>query len=234
VLGRDDRGEQPRLREEARRRGVAWLFGTEGGLYNLVRGEVDGGPSFLQAKVEPMPFGERMPGPEGLRRRLDEAMGFVSQEPGALTADSSFRIPTPQGELRVHPLICSEALLYGRTREGVALAGADLLANLTNDGWFERSRATDLHGAEVRARAVEMGLPLVRATLTGKSGLFREDGSGTLWGEPMSRATWAFTLSWRPVRTPARTRWPLILLTLGFGVPLAALIRRPRGPAPAA
>ncbi|HJW08336.1 MAG TPA: hypothetical protein VJ483_01810, partial [Holophagaceae bacterium] len=62
VLGRDDRQPDPRLAMEAARRGVAWLYGTEGGLYNLIRGEVDGRPAFLQAKVDPMAFGERMPG----------------------------------------------------------------------------------------------------------------------------------------------------------------------------
>ena len=39
VLGRDDLQPNPRLHMEAQKRGVAWLFGTEGGLLNLVRGE---------------------------------------------------------------------------------------------------------------------------------------------------------------------------------------------------
>jgi apolipoprotein N-acyltransferase len=192
---------------EAQRRGIAWLFGTEGGDYNLVRGEAAGEPSFIQAKVEPMPFGERMPGPPWLRSWLDRHLGFVSQRAGSLTAASSFRMPTPQGALKVHPVICSEALLSDRVLDGLRLAGGDLLTNHTNDGWFETGPATDLHAAQIRLRAVETGLPLLRATLTGKSGVFREDGSWELWGRPMTEAAYAVQLRWRPVATPLRSPW---------------------------
>jgi apolipoprotein N-acyltransferase len=228
VLGRDDRHPSPRMAQEAQRRGLAWLFGTEGGYFNLVRGEVAGRPPFVQGKVVPMAFGERMPGPEPVRRWLDRTLGFVSQEPGPLTRDSSFQVPTPQGPLKVHPLICSEALLVDRVQEGLRLAGGDLLANLTNDGWFERSPATDLHAAQIRLRAVEAGLPLVRATLTGKSGLFREDGSWELWGRPMTEAAYGVQLRWRAVATPARSPWPLRGFMLAAALAALGLRRRRR------
>ncbi len=233
VLSVNQFGPDPRLQEEARRRGVAWLFGTEGGEpawrgflgYNLVRGEDSGAPSFVQPKTIPMPFGERMPGPEGLRKWLDAKLGFVSGEPGRLSAHSGFRMATPQGPLVVHPLVCSEALIATRVQEGVALTGAELLTNHTNDGWFDRSVATDLHGVQIRLRAVEMGLPLLRSTLTGKSGVFREDGAWALWGDAMSEAEHAFTLRWRPIRTPARWAWTrhglLAFLALGTLLSLA-------------
>lgn len=226
VLGRDDRHPDPRISDEARRRSVAWLFGTEGGHLNLVRGEAAGTPTFLQGKVHPMPFGERMPGPEGLRRWLDAQMNFVSQVPDVLRPNSTFTFQAVDGPLRVHPLLCSEALMPDRTAAGVALAGADLLSNHTNDGWFARSVATDLHNAQIRLRAVEMGLPLVRATLTGKSGLAREDGTWELWGEPLTQATYAQRLTWQPLRTPWRSAlWRgsmlgvLLLLSLGALAP---------------
>ena len=228
VLGRDDREPDPRLHEEAASRGIAWLYGTEGGLYNLVRGEAPGRPTFLQAKVEPMAFGERMPGPGWMRRWLDAKLGFISQEPGSLTP-GGFKVPGPGGGFQVAPLICSEALDPERAREGLAAADADLLANLTNDGWFESTDATDLHGAHVRLRACELGVPLARATLTGKSGLFLPDGRGGLWGEPMRRATYALRLEWRPVRTPARSPWVerLEWIMLGAGALFSYLRRRP-------
>ncbi|MDE3246572.1 MAG: hypothetical protein KGN80_10825, partial [Acidobacteriota bacterium] len=207
VLGRDDRQPSVRLQMEAQRRGIAWLFGTEGGLLNLVRGEAPARPSFIQAKIYPMPFGERMPGPRGMRHWLDRALGVYSQEPGELSRDSSFTLPTPQGELKVHSLICSEATMPLRCRDGVAMAGGQLLANLTNDGWFEHSPATNLHASEIRLRAVELGIPMLRCTLTGKSGLARENGESVLWGEPMTQGTYVFSLAWAPVRTPARSPW---------------------------
>ena len=209
VLGRDDREPDPRITREAATRGVAWLYGTEGGLYNLARGEAPGRPTFLQAKVEPMPFGERMPGPDWFRHWLDAKLGFISQEPGTLTPGGF-----DAGGVKVAPLICSEALDPERAREGLAIAHADLLANITNDGWFEATDATDLHGAHIRLRACELGVPLARATLTGKSGVFYADGTGGLWGSPMSQAAYALRLDWRPVRTPARSPWVLRLLLL--------------------
>lgn len=220
ILGRDDRWADARLSAEATSRGVAWLFGTEGGPYNLVRGEAAGRPMFLFAKTEPMPFGERTPGPAGFRRWMDQRLGFVSQEAGELTGSCAFSILSPSGEVRVHPLICSEALLPGRTRRGLALGRADLLANHTNDGWFDRSIATDLHAAQIRLRAPELGVPLLRATLSGKSGVFREDGSFELWGEPLSEGAYAVPLQWRPVRTPARSAWlvPLLMVLLLGGL----------------
>jgi apolipoprotein N-acyltransferase len=230
VLGVDQMNPDPRLREAAKRRGVAWLFGTEGGpqmKFNLVRGEVSGQASFVQAKTEPMAFGERMPGPEFLRNWLDAQLGFHSQEPGDLTAQSGFTLPTPQGPLVIHPLICNEALLPDRARQGLALTGAELLTNHTNDGWFENSPATDQHAVQIRLRAVELGVPLVRATSTGKSGLYREDGSGGLWGQPMTAATYAFPLEWRPIRTPARSPWVFRLILTGLCLGVLLTWRRP-------
>ncbi len=232
VLGRDDRRPEPRLKAEAARRGLAWLYGTEGGAYNLVRGEVEGRPTFLFAKTEPMPFGERMPGPEPLRRWLDRQLNLVSQEPGELREGCAFALPTPAGELRIHPLLCSEALMPGRTRRGLALGRADLLTNHTNDGWFDRSIATDLHAAQIRLRTAELGVPLLRATLTGKSGVFREDGRFQLWGEPMTEGAYALTLAWRPITTPARAPWlaPLQMLGLGLSTLLLGWKPSPRKP----
>lgn len=239
VLGRDDALPNPRLAEEARRRGIAWLYGTEGApsgarhlLWNLVRGEADGQPAFLQAKTEPMPFGERMPGPAPVRRALEARLGLLSQEPGPLGPQSSFAVATPQGPLRVHPVICSEGLMPSRVARGLALAGGDLLTNHTNDGWFERSRATDLHAVQVRLRAVEAGLPLLRTTLTGKSGLFHADGRWALWGEPRSEGAWAFPLDWRPRLTPARWTGLPWLLGGSLLLALAAVAWRARRTAP--
>jgi apolipoprotein N-acyltransferase len=207
VLGRDDRQPNARMEMEAQRRGIVWLFGTEGGLLNLVRGEAPARPSFIQAKIYPMPFGERMPGPPRMRHWLDRTLGIYSQEPGELSSSSSFTFPTPQGDLKVHSLICSEATMPLRCREGLAVAGGQLLANLTNDGWFERSPATNLHASEIRLRAVELGIPMLRSTLTGKSGICRENGESELWGEPMTQNSYVFSLAWSPVRTPARSPW---------------------------
>jgi apolipoprotein N-acyltransferase len=218
-------------------RNVAWLFGTDGWMnrnspFNIVRGEVVGLEPFLQAKVIPMPFGERMPGPKWMRNWLEKIVGFNSWVAGELGPDSSFFVPTQIGEgIKVHPLICSEALIPKRVRAGLTIAGGDLLTEHTNDAWFETSIAADLHASMVRLRAVESGVPLVRATMSGRSGLVLADGTWHHISDVMTEGAWSFELKWRPVCTPARTMWPfyslLLLLISGLGL-LALPIARKR------
>ncbi len=214
ILGWDHRGPVPALTQAAQKHGVTWIFGTEGGAMNLVRAEGGGQPPMVLGKVYPMPFGERMPGPEGLRQWLDQQTNRLSQVPGTLTPQSSFDMASPNGPIRIHSVICNEALMPARVVEGLAIAGGDLLTNHTNDGWFDRSLATDQHAGQIRLRAPEMGIPLLRATLTGKSGIFREDGTWELWGEAQTEATHTFRLDWQPVKTPWRNagwRWSLLV-----------------------
>jgi len=212
----------PFLAEIAKGRGVAWLFGTDGWLetgspQNLVRGEAAGQEPFFQAKVVPMPFGERMPGPDWLRARLEKIAGFNSWAVGELGPNSSFRVPAQDGgSISVHPLICSEALIPGRVRAGLSLAGGDLLTEHTNDAWFETSLAASLHASMVRLRAVESGVPLVRVTMSGRSGIVMENGEWRHISGVMTEGAWSLELKWRPISAPARTAWPFRLLLLAL------------------
>jgi apolipoprotein N-acyltransferase len=66
------------------------------------------------------------------------------------------------------PLICYEGIFPGFVRERVK-RGANLLVNITNDGWFGRSSGPYQHAVMERMRAIENGVSLVRSANSGFS-----------------------------------------------------------------
>lgn len=122
-------------------------------------------------KVDLVPFGEFLPFRRLLRRLGLRAFtaGSVDFQPGpgrrTLLLDS---LPP------LSPLICYEAAYAGRATDDSGRAR--LLLNVTNDGWFGTSPGPYQHFAMARMRAVETGLPLLRAANTGISAIV--DGAG--------------------------------------------------------
>ncbi len=64
------------------------------------------------------------------------------------------------------PLICFEDV-FGYLSRKMASRGADILLNLTNDGWFKSSPEPFQHAALASFRAIETRRPLIRATNSG-------------------------------------------------------------------
>lgn len=67
--------------------------------------------------------------------------------------------------------ICYEET-FGHVMRENRLDGAELLVNLTNDGWFPSSKLTKQHFDHARLRSIECGIPLIRACNTGITGGF--------------------------------------------------------------
>jgi len=117
-------------------------------------------------KVHLVPFGEYMPF-GGLLKRfgVDELFrGIGGFSPGprhsviALPQRPSFSV-----------LICYEAIFSGEVLPDGPRP--DYLVNITNDGWFGRSSGPYQHLDAARLRAIEEGLPVVRAANTGISAI---------------------------------------------------------------
>ena len=72
--------------------------------------------------------------------------------------------------------ICYESLFDGITRK-MALDGAQILINVTNDSWYGSWQEPWQHLTMSLARAVEVRRPLLRATNTGISTVIQSDGT---------------------------------------------------------
>jgi apolipoprotein N-acyltransferase len=98
-----------------------------------------------------------------------EPLGFrkVAKTPGSFAAGPGpMTIPLP-GAPAAGFLVCYEAIFPDRLVDPADRPG--WLINVTNDGWFGRSTGPYQHLAQARMRAIEQGLPLVRAANTGIS-----------------------------------------------------------------
>jgi apolipoprotein N-acyltransferase len=111
-------------------------------------------------KVHLVPFGEYLPFP-----RLFAFAGGLTKEVGEFEAGRS-RAPLAAGNSRLGIFICYESVFPGEVRE-FAAQGADVLVNLSNDGWYGDSGAYAQHLNQTRMRAIENDRWILSATDTG-------------------------------------------------------------------
>ncbi len=127
-------------------------------------------PAQIYRKVHLVPFGEYVP-----LRHSFPLFGWIAgdQVPSDFDhgdAPAVFQLENP--DVRAAPLICFEDTLGELVRRFVlpqpgGEAGAGLLVNLTNDGWFRRSAASVQQLHEAVFRCVENRRPMVRCANTG-------------------------------------------------------------------
>ena len=115
-------------------------------------------------KVHLVPFGEYLPLQSFLERM--GLMQLTRVRGGFLAGDRHRPMAVPRAPSMM-PLVCYEIIFPGKAvPRGQRPAW---LLNLTNDGWFGASAGPYQHFQQARIRAIEEGLPLVRAANTGIS-----------------------------------------------------------------
>jgi len=158
-------------------------------------------------KVHLVPFGEYVP--------LPKVFFFVRQVSTEIGAFTPAARPTllRSGHLAIGTAICYETIYPSLAREQTA-QGANLLATISNDSWYGKAGAQPQHFAGAVLRAVENGRDLVRAAITGISGIV--DARGRILAEtaPDQRALVRGTVRLERGSTDW-TRW-------GFRIPVAA------------
>lgn len=87
------------------------------------------------------------------------------------------RVRHGTGEIGVVPAICFEDTVARVMRPLVRAGEAQVLLNVTNDGWFHQSAAAEQHFANARFRAIEFRRPLLRVANTGVTGVVSITGS---------------------------------------------------------
>ena len=139
--------------------------------YNVVtvvddEGEIVGG----YRKAHLVPYGEYLPfrdllEPIGLSRLVAGSIDFVPG-PGPQTLDLG-----DYGRAGIQ--ICYEIIFSGQVADGANRP--DYIVNPSIDGWFGPTGPPQ-HMAQARMRAIEEGLPILRSTTTGISGVIDPRG----------------------------------------------------------
>lgn len=112
-----------------------------------------------------VPFGEYLPPMLGFDFLKPLLQGVGDFTTGITTA------PLRADGISLGMLICYESIFPELAQQRVA-AGADVLVNISNDGWFGDSSAADQHLELAAVRAIEQGRWLLRGTNTGISATF--------------------------------------------------------------
>ncbi len=122
-------------------------------------------------KAHLVPFGEYIPFEKLLRRlglmQLAGNLGSFDRGPGPRTL-------TIPGAGPFAPLICYEVIFSGAVLDPTVRPA--WLANLTDDSWFGTSAGPRQHFDQAKLRAIEEGLPVVRAANRGVSAVIDPRG----------------------------------------------------------
>jgi apolipoprotein N-acyltransferase len=120
-------------------------------------------------KIRLMPFGEYVPLPHWL-----PGASLITGIVGEFTPGERYTL-MPFADRRAGVFICIEAA-YPWIARRMTSDGADVLINISNDGYLGPTAVMRQHLANAIFRAVENGRPVLRVTNSGLSALIKENG----------------------------------------------------------
>jgi len=141
-------------------------------------------------KIRLLPFGEYVPLPNWL-----PGASLIRAIVGDFTAGTKYTL-MPVGAARAGVFICIESA-YPSIARRFASEGADVLINISNDGYLGPTAVMRQHLANAVFRAVENGRPLLRVTNTGITAYITPRGEirDATGGFQVAVRTWTITRS---------------------------------------
>jgi apolipoprotein N-acyltransferase len=171
--------------------------------------EPDQGIEQEYRKIHLVPFGEHIPFDRhiALFRRLDFGEGDYS-------AGSTYTVFVTK-EFKFACLICFESIFPELSRRFVN-NGAEVLINITNDGWFGKISGPQQHNDMAILRSVENGVVLLRSANTGTSMVVDQCGHVMTQTPLFVEDVIVSSIHMAPIRTPYRT--------IGYSFPVICLV----------
>ena len=120
-------------------------------------------------KIRLLPFGEYVPLPEWV-----PGAGLIRGIVGDFTPGTKYGL-MPVGDVRAGVFICIESA-YPSIARRFTVEGADVLINISNDGYLGPTAVMRQHLANAIFRAAENGRPVVRVTNTGITAFITASG----------------------------------------------------------
>lgn len=160
---------------------------------------IDGNGHILDSsdKVHLVPFGEYLPFQNFFDRLGLHALAVITG--GYSAAPTRKTVTLPDGFVYL-PMICYEVIFPdGMNYQGAA---PQAILNVTNDAWFGTTPGPYQHFDQARLRAVELGIPLVRAANNGISAVV--DPYGRIIGSSALNAVSAADI---PIPPPIVSIW---------------------------
>ena len=131
-------------------------------------------------KQKLVPFGEFIPG-GGIMEKI--GLKSLSSALESMTPGRTGNVPSLEGLPPASIQICYEIIFPGFTPKFLRPSGASpqWILNLSNDSWYGNSTGPRQHINQVAYRAIEQGIPVIRSTSGGISGVVGPYGRLLKW-----------------------------------------------------
>ncbi|MGE4371893.1 MAG: apolipoprotein N-acyltransferase [Xanthobacter sp.] len=186
--------------------------GQSSHFFNAIRViDHDGQVRMNADKVHLVPFGEYLP-----FQNVLETLGLrqLTQLRGGFAAGTRLRPLHVPGLPLAAPLVCYEVIFPDAVMP-IGSLRPELMLNLTNDAWFGDTPGPYQHFAQARMRAVEQGLPLIRAANSGISAIIGPMGQIVAYA-PLNARTVVDGPLPEPLKTPPLVAGHINVIAFGL------------------